>query len=67
MSGICEVAPRRRTVQALQGRRRAARAGPRLEVLEEDWEAAFIEKCPRCFMALLADDQADDSWSQPQD
>lgn len=38
---------------------------PRLEVLEEDWEAAFIEKCPRCFVALLADDQVDDSWSQP--
>jgi hypothetical protein len=26
-----------------------------LEVLNEDWEAAcFVEKCPRCFAAVLA-------------
>ena len=25
-----------------------------LEVLDQDWEAAFVEKCPRCFLAILA-------------
>jgi hypothetical protein len=26
-----------------------------LEVLDQDWEAAcFVEKCPRCFAAVLA-------------
>jgi hypothetical protein len=27
----------------------------RLEVLDEDWEAAcFVEKCPQCFAAVVA-------------
>jgi hypothetical protein len=27
-----------------------------LEVLDQDWEEAFfVEKCPRCFTAVLAD------------
>jgi len=26
-----------------------------LEVLDQDWEAGFVEKCPRCFLAILAD------------
>jgi hypothetical protein len=27
-----------------------------LEVLDQDWEQAFfVEKCPRCFAAVLAD------------
>jgi hypothetical protein len=27
----------------------------RLEVLDEDWEAAcFVEKCPECFAAVIA-------------
>ena len=25
-----------------------------LEVLDQDWEAAFVDKCPRCFLAILA-------------
>jgi hypothetical protein len=28
---------------------------PELIVLDQDWEAAFVEKCPRCFTAVLAD------------
>ena len=28
-----------------------------LEVLDQDWEAAFfVEKCPRCFVAVIAHD-----------
>jgi hypothetical protein len=28
----------------------------RLQLLDQDWEAAlFVEKCPRCFTAVLAD------------
>jgi hypothetical protein len=27
-----------------------------VEVLDQDWEqACFVEKCPRCFAAVLAD------------
>lgn len=25
-----------------------------LEVLDQDWEAGFVDKCPRCFLAILA-------------
>jgi hypothetical protein len=27
----------------------------RLHLLDQDWEASFIEKCPACFNAVLAD------------
>ena len=27
---------------------------PQLQVLDQDWEAAFVEKCPGCFTAVLA-------------
>ena len=27
----------------------------RLQLLDQDWEASFIEKCPACFNAVLAD------------
>jgi hypothetical protein len=27
----------------------------KLNVLDQDWEAAFVEKCPGCFLAILAD------------
>lgn len=28
----------------------------RLHLLDQDWEAAlFVQKCPRCFTAMLAD------------
>ena len=27
----------------------------RLHLLDQDWEATFIEKCPACFNAVLAD------------
>jgi hypothetical protein len=32
-------------------------AADRLQVLTDDWEVAcFVEKCPRCFAAVLAHD-----------
>ena len=35
-----------------------------LEVLDQDWEqACFVEKCPRCFAAVLAD--ASDEQDRP--
>jgi hypothetical protein len=27
----------------------------RLHLLDQDWEASFIEKCPACFNAVLTD------------
>jgi hypothetical protein len=27
----------------------------RLHLLDQDWEASFIEKCPACFNAVIAD------------
>jgi hypothetical protein len=33
--------------------------GPRLEVLDQEWEAAFfVAKCPGCFTAVVAHSEA---------
>jgi hypothetical protein len=42
-------------VDTATGRVACGIAADRLEVLDEDWEAAcFVEKCPECFAAVIA-------------
>jgi len=42
-------------VDAATGAVACGTTGHRLEVLDQDWEAAFfVEKCPGCFAAVIA-------------
>ena len=44
-------------VQAVTGAAACGITADRLQVLDQDWEAAcFVEKCPACFDAVIAKD-----------